>query len=69
VQQRPTSVCLFVGMIELENRGTDVDEIWYGLYAIGAYSKIAHWMGGAPLVGRSIKEPRRWGSTGIQVWC
>jgi hypothetical protein len=28
-------------MIQLENRWTDLDEIWYGPYAIGEYPKIA----------------------------
>jgi hypothetical protein len=27
-------------MIQFENRWTDLDEIWYGLYAIGDYPKI-----------------------------
>jgi hypothetical protein len=27
-------VCLSVRMIQLENRWTDLDEIWYGRYAI-----------------------------------
>jgi hypothetical protein len=27
-------------MIQLENRWPDLDEIWYGLYAIGDYPKI-----------------------------
>jgi hypothetical protein len=36
---------------------TDFDEIWYGLYAIGVYSKIflAHWMGQSPL---GVAEPQ-----------
>jgi hypothetical protein len=32
--------CLSLRMIQIENRWTDLDEIWYGLYAIGAYLKI-----------------------------
>jgi hypothetical protein len=28
--------CLSVHMIQLENRLMDLDEIWYGRYAIGA---------------------------------
>jgi hypothetical protein len=41
------SVCPSVRMIQLENRWTDLDEVWYGLYAIGLYSKmvLAHWIG------------------------
>jgi hypothetical protein len=31
------SVCPSVRMIELENRWTDLDEIWYELYAIRGY--------------------------------
>jgi hypothetical protein len=27
-------------MIQLENRCVDLDEIWYGLYAIGGYAEI-----------------------------
>jgi hypothetical protein len=30
-------VCLHVRMILLENRWTDLDEIWYGRYANGDY--------------------------------
>jgi hypothetical protein len=37
-------VCLFVRpsarMIQLRNRWTDLDEIWYGRHAIGDYPKI-----------------------------
>jgi hypothetical protein len=39
--QRTDHVCLSVRVIQLEKRWTDLDEIWYGRYAIGAYSKIA----------------------------
>jgi hypothetical protein len=37
-------------MIQLENRWTDLLEIWYGLYTIGVYSEIvlAHWNGKSP---------------------
>jgi hypothetical protein len=31
---------LSVRMIQLENRWTDLDEIWYGRYATGDYLKI-----------------------------
>jgi hypothetical protein len=31
---------LSVRMIQLENRWTDLDGIWYGRYAIGIYPKI-----------------------------
>jgi hypothetical protein len=34
------SICLSVCMIQLGNRWTDLDEIWYGCYALGAYPKI-----------------------------
>jgi hypothetical protein len=34
---RAGHVCLSVRMIELENRVTDLDEIWYGSCAIGEY--------------------------------
>jgi hypothetical protein len=37
---RAGHVCLFVCMIQLENRWMDLDEIWYGHYAIGDYPKI-----------------------------
>jgi hypothetical protein len=33
-------VCLSVRMIQLENRWTDLDEIWYGRYAIGISPEI-----------------------------
>jgi hypothetical protein len=33
------SVCLSVRKIQLENRFTDLDEILYGRYAIGDYTK------------------------------
>jgi hypothetical protein len=33
-------VCLSVRMIKLESRWMDLDEIWYGRYAIGDYPKI-----------------------------
>jgi hypothetical protein len=32
---RAGHVCLSVRMIQLENHWTDLDEIWYGRYAIG----------------------------------
>jgi hypothetical protein len=32
-------VCVSVRMIQLENRWTDLDEIWYGRYAIGTALK------------------------------
>jgi hypothetical protein len=34
------SVCPSVRMIQLENRWTDLDEIWYGRYATEDYPKI-----------------------------
>jgi hypothetical protein len=34
---RAGNVCLSVRMIQLENRWTDLDENWYGRYAIGRY--------------------------------
>jgi hypothetical protein len=37
---RAGHVCLSVRMIQLDNRWTDVDEIWYGRYATGDYPKI-----------------------------
>jgi hypothetical protein len=37
---RAGHVCLSVRMIQLENRWTDLDEIWYGYYAIGDYPEI-----------------------------
>jgi hypothetical protein len=41
---RAGHVCLFVRpsvrMVQLENSWTDLDEIWYGDYAIGDYPKI-----------------------------
>jgi hypothetical protein len=45
-------------MIQLKNYWMDLDEIWYGLYAIGVYSKMAfaHWMGQSPLDGWSPKD-------------
>jgi hypothetical protein len=44
-------------MIQLENRWTDLDEIWYERYAIGVYSKIvfACWMGQNPLGGGGVR--------------
>jgi hypothetical protein len=33
-------VCLSINMIQLKNCWIDIDEIWYGLYAIGVYPKI-----------------------------
>jgi hypothetical protein len=33
-------ICLSVHMIQLDNRWTDLDEIWYGRYTIGIYPKI-----------------------------
>jgi hypothetical protein len=32
--------CLSICMIQLENRWMDLEEIWYGHYAIGDYPKI-----------------------------
>jgi hypothetical protein len=43
--------CLSVRLIQLENRWTDLDEIWYGSYATGVYSKIVRWIGQSPLYG------------------
>jgi hypothetical protein len=39
---RAGHVCLFVRLstIQLDNHWTDLDEIWYGHYAIGDYPKI-----------------------------
>jgi hypothetical protein len=34
------SVCLSVRVIKLENCWTDLDEIWYEIYASGDYPKI-----------------------------
>jgi hypothetical protein len=34
------SVRLSVSMVQLEKTWTDLDEIWYGRYAIGDYPKI-----------------------------
>jgi hypothetical protein len=34
------SICPPVRTIKIENRWTDLDEIWYGCYAIGKYPKI-----------------------------
>jgi hypothetical protein len=31
---------VYVRMIQLKDRWTDLDEIWYGRYAIGDYPKI-----------------------------
>jgi hypothetical protein len=39
-EYRAGHVCLSVRMIQLENSWTDLDEIWYGRYAIGDYPKI-----------------------------
>jgi hypothetical protein len=33
-------VCLSACVIQLENSWTDLDEILYGLYAIGGYPKL-----------------------------
>jgi hypothetical protein len=33
-------VYLSIHMFQLENIWTDLDEIWYGLYAIGGYLKL-----------------------------
>jgi hypothetical protein len=33
-------VCLSVRMIQLENRWTDLDEIWCGRFAIEGYHKL-----------------------------
>jgi hypothetical protein len=33
-------VCLSVRMIQLKNRSTDVNEIWYGRCATGDYPKV-----------------------------
>jgi hypothetical protein len=33
-------VCLSIRMIQLENHWMDLDEIWYGRYAIGDYPKL-----------------------------
>jgi hypothetical protein len=44
IAYRANHVCLSlrlsVRMIQLENRWTDLDDIWYGSYAIGIYPKI-----------------------------
>jgi hypothetical protein len=37
---RASHVCLSVRMIQLENRCTDLDEIWYGHYVTRDYPKI-----------------------------
>jgi hypothetical protein len=37
---RTGHVCLHVRMIQLENRWTDLDDIWYERYAIEDYHKI-----------------------------
>jgi hypothetical protein len=43
VAYRASHICLSVfRMVQLENRWTDSDEIWYGLYAIGDYPKTVH---------------------------
>jgi hypothetical protein len=34
------SVCLSIRMIQLESSWTNLDEMWYGCYAIGDYPKI-----------------------------
>jgi hypothetical protein len=39
-EYRARHVSLSVRMIKLENRWTDLDVIWYGLYATGEYPKI-----------------------------
>jgi hypothetical protein len=33
-------VCLSARVIQLDNRWTDLDGIWYGCYAIGVYRKV-----------------------------
>jgi hypothetical protein len=37
---RASHVCLSVRMIQLENRWTYLDEIWFGPHVIGDYLKI-----------------------------
>jgi hypothetical protein len=37
---RAGHICLSVRVIQFENRWADLDEIWYGLYAIGVYPEI-----------------------------
>jgi hypothetical protein len=59
---RARQTCMSFRLIQLENRLTDLDEIWYGLYAIGVYSPTG-W-GRAPLVSRRPKERWRRGVTG-----
>jgi hypothetical protein len=39
-EYRAGHVCLSVRMIHLENHWMDLDEIWYGRYAIGDYLEI-----------------------------
>lgn len=40
--QQVTSVCLSVSVIQVENRWTDLDEIWYGHFGSGNHPKIVH---------------------------
>jgi hypothetical protein len=46
---RPGLVCLSVRTIKLENRWTDLDEIWYGRYATGNYPKTVQF----PTIGNT----------------
>jgi hypothetical protein len=40
IAYRAGDICVSVRMIQLENRWANLDEIWYGRYAIGDYPKI-----------------------------
>jgi hypothetical protein len=33
-------LCLYIRIIQLENRWQDLDEIWYGQYVFGKHPKI-----------------------------
>jgi hypothetical protein len=63
------SVRQSVRMIELYNSWSDLDEISYGLYAIGVYSKLvlAHWMGQSPRGGAESERATAVGCLGGPV--
>jgi hypothetical protein len=64
---RAGHVCLSVHMIQLENHWMDLDEIWYGHYAIGVYPEIvlACSMGQSSLYGTEPPTATAVGCTSV----